>query len=530
MATIGKNILENLTTGMYTDSKVIYREYIQNACDQIDKAIEQGITVAEEAKVEIFIDKNKRSVEILDNATGVKSIDFRTQLGDIANSDKKVGREKGFRGIGRLCGLAYCKTLRFTTSYLGEAIKSEMVIDASKMRAMLVDDKKYTIDEVLDAITFWKESEDEPDKHYFRVELLEINFENTELLDKKLVKDYLSFVAPVEYKNTFTFRELIKSHANSIGYHIDEYHIFLNGGEIYKEYKTRLYDGKDGTKRAYDDIFNVEFEDLYDSNNRLIAWMWYGLSRFEKSIPKATNPMYGLRVRQGNIQIGTNEVLAPLFKEQRGNGYFIGEVFVVAPQLIPNSQRDYFNENQARVEFEDLIQAVCYDKLHRLYYAANVTKNEFKRLAEFEKAVTQYVEAEKKGFVDERERITLENAIEEASKRKDAAEKNIARITFSDENDTQLDTIQQVQKAIKNKYEHSGLPQKVKRAEKARQQKEKSKSEKNEKVKTKYFTDELTKLDGTKRKLVRRIMKIVCDNVTPEEAQKIQAEIVKEFK
>ena len=39
MATIGKNILDNLTTGMYSDSRVIYREYIQNACDQIDLAV-----------------------------------------------------------------------------------------------------------------------------------------------------------------------------------------------------------------------------------------------------------------------------------------------------------------------------------------------------------------------------------------------------------------------------------------------------------------------------------------------------------
>ena len=390
---------------------------------------------------------------------------------------------------------------------LPEVIKSEMTLDASKMRELLIDDKKYSIDEVLDSITVWNEYEEDSDKHYFRVELLDINSENTELLDKKLVKDYLSFVAPVEYKNTFTF-----------------------SGEIYKEYKTRLYDGKDGTKRAYDDIFNVEFEDLYDSNKRLIAWMWYGLSRFEKSIPKAANPMYGLRVRQGNIQIGTNEVLAPLFKEQRGNGYFIGEVFVVSPLLIPNSQRDYFNENQTRVEFEYLIQTVCYDKLHKLYYAANVTKNEYKRLAEFEKAVTQYVEAEKRGFVDDRERITLENAIEETNKKKEAAEKSISKIIFSDENDAQLDPVQQVQKAIKKKYDYSSLPQKVKRAEKIKQQKDNGKKEKNEKAKTKYFTDELTKLDTTKRKLVGRIMKIVCDTVTPEEAQKIQAEIVKEFK
>lgn len=46
MATVGKNILDNLTTGMYADSKVIYREYIQNACDQIDLAIKLGILLA----------------------------------------------------------------------------------------------------------------------------------------------------------------------------------------------------------------------------------------------------------------------------------------------------------------------------------------------------------------------------------------------------------------------------------------------------------------------------------------------------
>lgn len=55
MATIGKNILENLTTGMYADSKVIYREYVQNACDQIDKAVELGIIDREQAEVFISI-------------------------------------------------------------------------------------------------------------------------------------------------------------------------------------------------------------------------------------------------------------------------------------------------------------------------------------------------------------------------------------------------------------------------------------------------------------------------------------------
>ncbi len=42
-AVIGKDVIESLTIGMYDDSRFIYREYIQNAADQIDKAREQGI-------------------------------------------------------------------------------------------------------------------------------------------------------------------------------------------------------------------------------------------------------------------------------------------------------------------------------------------------------------------------------------------------------------------------------------------------------------------------------------------------------
>ena len=117
MATIGKNILDNLTTGMYSDSRVIYREYIQNACDQIDLAIKLGILEQREGQVDIFIDNSKRYISILDNATGVKAESFIEDLGDIANSNKQIGQNKGFRGIGRLCGLAYCKTLKFKTSY-----------------------------------------------------------------------------------------------------------------------------------------------------------------------------------------------------------------------------------------------------------------------------------------------------------------------------------------------------------------------------------------------------------------------------
>lgn len=326
MAKIGKNILENLTTGMYSDSKVTYREYVQNACDQIDKAIQMGILTLENAEVVITIDKNERYVSIEDNATGVREDDFVSQLGDIANSDKKKGVDKGFRGIGRLCGLAYCRTLIFSTSFKGESVMSQMIFDAKLMREMLNSEKKYSVDEILDKIVTTKTCPDGEEKHYFKVELIDINHENTDLLDDEAVRNYLSFVAPVPYANKFLYRSEIYENAKKLNFKIDEYKVTVNGAQLFKEYKTRLYDGNESTRKDYDSIIGLEFKEFYDGDN-LIAWLWYGLCRFEKAIPKNLNPMYGFRIRQGNIQIGDNTVVANLFKEDRGNSYFIVSIF-----------------------------------------------------------------------------------------------------------------------------------------------------------------------------------------------------------
>lgn len=303
MATVGKNILDNLTTGMYSDSKVIYREYIQNACDQIDLAMDLGILSADEGGVDIFIDDRNRYISIKDNATGVRVEDFIEDVGDIANSNKEIGKNKGFRGIGRLCGLAYCKMLKFSTSYLGENKKSIMTCDAQKMRDMLFENKKYTLDEIWDAIITYSTEPETESEHYFEVEIFDINKENTDLLNEAKVREYLSFVVPVPYKNTFILRNQIYNYADSIGRHIDEYCIKVNGSQIFKEYTTKLKEQSGTSLKNYDEISRLEFKDFRDASGNLIAWMWVGLSRFEKQIP-SVNHMRGLRVRSANIQLG----------------------------------------------------------------------------------------------------------------------------------------------------------------------------------------------------------------------------------
>ena len=83
MAFIGKNTIENLTTAMYEDLRIIYREYIQNSADSIDHAIEYGLITQDEALINIEIDKKKK----LNNKIIIKS---KNQLLD---DNKKLQEE-----------------------------------------------------------------------------------------------------------------------------------------------------------------------------------------------------------------------------------------------------------------------------------------------------------------------------------------------------------------------------------------------------------------------------------------------------
>lgn len=428
----GANILENLTTGMYKDSKVIYREYIQNACDQIDKAVRSGLLKKGEGVINIWLDIDRRTVTIEDNATGIPSAEFQRTLGNIADSDKRIGEDKGFRGIGRLSGLAYCNELSFHSSANGESVESVMVCDAKKMRHLIQDNQlgnRMTANEVLHKINrFEMGRKADVDNHYFRVEMVDINRENIELLDFKSVKEYLSFVAPVPYQNSFIYRSDVYDHARELAFDIDEYTVKLNGEQVFKKYTTILIEPS-GAK--YDEIFGVEFKDFLDADGSLLAWMWVGLSRFQKAIPKA-NQMRGMRLRKENIQIGGEDALQKLFKEDRGNSYYVGEVFAVDSNLIPNSQRDYFNENPTRAEFEHKLSNYFIKELHRLYYDGSAINSAYKKIEIYgnKKRDFEANEDENK-FIDTEHRECDQLALTESQKVAEAAFQKIEKMKAS---------------------------------------------------------------------------------------------------
>jgi molecular chaperone HtpG len=233
---IGKTVIETLTQGMYEDARFVYREYIQNAADAIDKAVEDSILESRtDGEIFIRIEKENARIVIEDNGTGIKHAKVLDMLGNIALSEKDRAKDKGFRGIGRLGGLGYCDTLIFETSYAGEPVKTIMKWDAFDLRQKLFD-KNITGDagEIVKSVVTISEETEIEDKHYFKVMLESVD--NDTLLDVPNIREYLSMVAPVPFSTSFYYKTEIYKYADEKGYSIDEYKIFINENILYKPY------------------------------------------------------------------------------------------------------------------------------------------------------------------------------------------------------------------------------------------------------------------------------------------------------
>jgi molecular chaperone HtpG len=518
---IGKNVIENLTTGMYQDSKIIFREYIQNSADQIDKATKMKLFANEDLQIEIEINAEKRTIQIKDNATGIRASDIKLKLANIADSDKDRDEDKGFRGIGRLGGLAYRDILRFITSYKGEDVKTIMTWNAKLCRE-LINDKivKDSAEEILIKVISFETHPCDIDEHFFIVELENIKKENNELLNVEEVCRYISSNAPVPYNNRFIFVSKIKEYIQEHNLTIDDYKIHVNGNDILKDYCTYLYENAPGLKKKYDEIYDIEFKQFKNQNGELIAWMWFGISAFDKQIPESTNEMRGLRLRKENIQIGNGDTLVPLFKEQRGNFYFIGEVHAVHKNLIPNARRDYFNENETRNEFEVELKYYFGNVLHKFYTDANKVKNMYKREAELVKKQIEYAEKKKRGFVGKEEIDSIANQVKQAKAENEKALKELASIKEKAKSNK---AFERVIKVIEVKHtstmDELGQPPVMPVVT----------DNGTKKTKERFITEDLHRLDSKQRKLVSKIYEVITKTL-PEDLsknliQKIQDEL-----
>ncbi len=421
---IGKNVIETLTLGMYEDALVIYREYVQNAADQIDIAVEKKIlTRKSEGKINITIDKELRKIIIEDNATGIENENVLQFLGDVANSQKDKEKRKGFRGIGRLGGLGYCEKLIFETSYKGENTKNTITLNAEQLKNIL-ENKGDTSDAstVISIITSLDESKCEVEEHYFKVTLEKIT--KDDLLDSESVSSYLSLVAPIPYIPEFKFKDKIYSYYKANKIAIDEYdvHLTINDVKLYKPYKSQFYKNEEKFSQLLDvvcfTITNIEEEE------EIIAIGWYGITnKLNYQIPDE-NIEGGIRLRKENIGIGDKLTLSKYFGQPRQNLNYIGEVHAIGSGFTPNARRDNFNDSRTYSLLEDKLRAM-FSSLGSLTGNSSTLHNRKKDVIKYKQALTEFEIKSNSGQHTERE---LEHLGEDLKKFKDQAVYSVSEI------------------------------------------------------------------------------------------------------
>lgn len=561
--TIGANILDSLTTGMYSDSKVIFREYIQNSCDAIDVAIKEGILSVKDLKdkvlIEIDVDRENRRITITDYGSGIKAESFMRVMGDIAHSDKKIGEHKGFRGIGRLAGLAYCDKLIFTSKYKDETVISSMTCDATYMRELLNENykkKQYSMEDILSKIfSFSVVKTDDEAEHYFKVELTNIKIEDSDLLDVEKIRSYLSFVAPVCYSPNFYLREEIYKYADEHNHKIDEYKITINNEELVKEYGLNYI----SRGEAKDSIHNLEFHELISEAGEELGWMWIGVTGFKGAIPQEC-VMRCIRVRKENIQIGDGSLLQDLFTETRGHGYFIGEVFATSKDLVPNSQRNDFNSNETKDIFKKALGAYVKSELNSIYRAGSDIQAAIKKINQKNKEIEELFHKIKEGKCidtkeekESQEKITsLKNEIEENYKKickykpqnesePQTLKEKVYCIQIKDINPLKIDFNEENKRNTEIIDTYSNGSDATSKDDKGDSSSNKSGQENNKKNRVngghtatentqKYRVNKLSRLSRNEQKLIGKVYKIIKENSTEEVAEKIMTAIEDKFR
>ncbi len=368
---VGKYTLESLTNGMYSSPLDLYREYIQNAVDSIDEAVRSGLMEKDTARIDISIDTSSCTISIRDNGCGIGASDAARLLVDIGNSKKSRATSRGFRGIGRLAGLGYCDSLCFVTSSIGESTKSTIAFDAKQLKQLLIpgtnDDE--SIYDVIDTVVSKQTAPEKANAHYFEVILSGVSLQN-ELTAYISLKNYLTQNIPLPFHPEFHWGRTILSKLEINGYKVPEYNVFLHhdghSEQLFKPYRDIIV--SDRVKKLDDNIHDIQIKVL-GSKDSPLAILWYASTNFYGTIIDANTK--GLRIRQGNILIGNNSTCAQFFKEERFNGWVIGEIHIVNDGLIANSRRDNFEQNDSYFLLSDEIKecaAQITRELRRLSY------------------------------------------------------------------------------------------------------------------------------------------------------------------
>jgi molecular chaperone HtpG len=425
----GARLLETLTSALYAAPIVVFREYVQNAIDSFSSS-----SSGRDFKVEISIDFTKNMIVIRDNGDGIPRNEFNKRMSSLGKSAKE-GRENqiGFRGIGRLAGLSFCRKLHFINkadphdpmcfSLNGDAYR-RILLEAGGGSSDLSDVMRRIIStspmhagkknsdcgaepgfevrlegvgpELMDCICLRKPRRGRPKK---------VNAEDVALSsdDKQPTDDFineLSMLLPVPYAPDFGDAAGIRQkHKEWFGTELAsrEFNVLLNGKQLFKPFKN--------IEGMAFQILPVQLLDLQCDSGmkpqvfKTIGLLWISFDY----VFKAVKQNWGIAVRSKNMLVRGGSVLAEEAAEDRdaitSYGQYLsaikgvtGEMLLETNCLSDNSRRDWFKVDKNSMQ---LRSQLCHlmNRMHNYRYKISRYMHNDKRTeAEKQSVILAYSE------------------------------------------------------------------------------------------------------------------------------------------
>ena len=376
---LGLRLLETLTTALYDDPIILFREYVQNSVDAYIRVKESKKFKG--FKTSIEIDEEHSNIFITDNGFGIPEDEFIEKMTTIGSSEKSQYTDQiGFRGIGRLSGIPFCQKLIFTNKVQGLDRCLVFTWDGEKFRKYLNEGKDIALDEAIEKLTTYERTKykDSKKDHFFKVEIHGYRGEIVNLLKDKQFKNNLQMLLPLKYDPMFKSQGIIIDHYKKYMCESIEkfaFDVYLDAQPLYKPYSNK-------------NILESEivFWDLQYPNkrkgleNEKVGILWFTFNKVITANPR-TEP-FGILVRSKNMLMGNGFTLAEVvtrsktqyvatYRElaQALQGVY-GELLINTPRLNDNARRDWFKIDDASIILTNIIVEFM-RRLHEYRYAAS---------------------------------------------------------------------------------------------------------------------------------------------------------------
>ena len=383
---VGRDILETLTSSLYENPIVAFREYVQNSLDAYYLEKKANKSIKTHLRVDISIERSEKKISIKDNGYGINVRNFKETMRKIGNSEKAHDSQSiGFRGIGRLSGMPFCKNLVFRNKVIYENYTQIFTWEGTKYQKLLSKDSSsiQSLENMITKITHYDEVKYEGDinDHFFEVVLIDYNSELEDIVLHKSFEHNLRKLLPLKYDDSFLLSSDIEhNYRNFFGKELQDYTclVYLNGKELRKPYKSQhIYES--GIKFWEISIKTENPSEPSSPNTQPTGLMWFTFNR--KMTAKKNDPDYGILVRSKNVLMGGNDTIADAvnlsqeittsYRElvQTLQGVY-GELLIDSNVLMDNASRNWFkpdsNSKQLKRALADFMK-----KLYKYRYAAS---------------------------------------------------------------------------------------------------------------------------------------------------------------